>query len=190
MPHENTVRFECRHCGQCIEASVELVGVEIDCPSCGKKAKVQPVVARADTSPAKPEQGSVMRCMIPLICLIPGLNDSANHIEKVVRCTILLICLIPLLWIDYVIWKQGGQTLFESARREILIFFFLVWIVVAWFCTPSDERGRFGAVLGCGIMAVSWWGLKSIPCVVFGAVVLLFGLTNMIMRVISAGRTR
>jgi DNA-directed RNA polymerase subunit RPC12/RpoP len=40
MPDETTVKFECLHCGQPIEAPVELVGMIIDCPSCGKKVKV------------------------------------------------------------------------------------------------------------------------------------------------------
>ena len=40
MPDEKTVKFECLHCKQLIEAPEELVGTIVECPSCGKMVKV------------------------------------------------------------------------------------------------------------------------------------------------------
>jgi DNA-directed RNA polymerase subunit RPC12/RpoP len=36
MPDEATIKFACRHCGQSIEAPIEIAGTAIDCPTCGK----------------------------------------------------------------------------------------------------------------------------------------------------------
>ena len=190
MPDENTVKFECRHCAQSIEAPAEMLGVEIDCPSCGKRETVQRLVVRPDTSQVKPVPGIVARCLARLVCLLLGDRVRPDAIEGVARAFIPLVCLLPLLWFDWDFWKSKGQSAFEREGQEIIVFFFLVWVAVAWSCTPTRERGRFGAVLGCGIMVVAWWGLKSIPCVIIGGVVLLFGLTGIIARAVNAARTR
>lgn len=42
MPEDDAVNFNCRHCGQPIEAPAEMRGTKTQCPTCGKTVKVQP----------------------------------------------------------------------------------------------------------------------------------------------------
>jgi TM2 domain-containing membrane protein YozV len=42
MPDEDAIKFECPHCGQHIECSATMCGMEATCPACGKSVKVQP----------------------------------------------------------------------------------------------------------------------------------------------------
>ena len=64
MPKEDSVKFECPHCAQSIEAPAEMRGVETQCPACGKpvtvpavaKKAVQAGVASASTPASRPIQ--------------------------------------------------------------------------------------------------------------------------------------
>ncbi|MGD0815512.1 MAG: hypothetical protein ABSA83_18080 [Verrucomicrobiota bacterium] len=166
MPDEDAIKFECPHCAQPIESSLKNAGMAVNCPTCGKPFQVP--------SPNKP--------------LSTKSGEDAfewfhSPIKRwiVIRQMILLVGLAGLLWWDYQGWEsKGSQFMNENTTFWFLIIPFLFWAGIAWECTPDDEHGRFLAVLGCGIMVFAWWGLHSIPCLIIGGVVLLFGLTKII----------
>jgi predicted RNA-binding Zn-ribbon protein involved in translation (DUF1610 family) len=43
MPDQETIKFACPHCAQSIEAPIEMVGAETQCPTCGKTIIVRSV---------------------------------------------------------------------------------------------------------------------------------------------------
>jgi len=162
MPDEEAIKFECPHCAQSIESSSKNAGRTVDCPTCGKPFQVPCAKIQVPV----PKNWSALRWIIPLVGLL------------------------PLLWWDYEGWKSKGKYEFlEDSLRWVLSIPFLIWVGIAWACTPAKEHGRFLAVLGCGIMAVAWWGLNSIPFLIVGGVVLLFGLTSIIVMAVKASKS-
>ena len=55
MSGEATIKFACRHCGQSIEAAIEVAGTTIDCPTCGEKFRAPsamlPIPKRTSRAP-------------------------------------------------------------------------------------------------------------------------------------------
>jgi hypothetical protein len=96
------------------------------------------------------------------------------------RWVVPLIALIIPLWWDYDWWKSDHSA-FPDVQNSVLVGPSFLWAAIALGCIAKAHRDRAVAVLGCGIMAFGWWGLRSIPCVIVGGVLLLFGLANMVI---------
>jgi endogenous inhibitor of DNA gyrase (YacG/DUF329 family) len=153
MPDEDAIKFNCPHCGQSVESSPKNAGMTVDCPACGKPFQVPG---------AKPQ---------------PPVQKNWSALQWIVPFTSLIL----LLWWYRECWKSKGAEFTEGGVLQIMLIApFLFWTCIAWVFTPPTEHGRFLAVLSCGIMAVAWWGLHSIPCLIVGGVILLFGLTKII----------
>jgi DNA-directed RNA polymerase subunit RPC12/RpoP len=62
------IKFQCTHCSQPIEAPDEMIGMEIECPGCGKTVRVAAVQTGAPSPPpsAKPPENQ-----IPKITSVP-----------------------------------------------------------------------------------------------------------------------
>ena len=54
MPVDNSIHFECPYCGQSIEAPAAMRGMEVDCPSCTRKVKVQSTEVKTGASDVRP----------------------------------------------------------------------------------------------------------------------------------------
>lgn len=48
MPEDDAIKFECCHCAQPLEAPVEMRGMVIECPGCGKKVTVKKTHSEAE----------------------------------------------------------------------------------------------------------------------------------------------
>jgi len=87
MPNpETTIKFECCHCGQSIEAPQEMRGMETECPSCHKRVTVRPMVK---TESATPESGGVAKRSNALASgvasssQVRGTADNFDHFAKI-----------------------------------------------------------------------------------------------------------
>jgi uncharacterized protein YbjQ (UPF0145 family) len=61
MPDGDAIKFECSHCGQSIEATAEMGGMDVACPTCGKTGKV-PQQELEQASPQPTTQRAIDAC--------------------------------------------------------------------------------------------------------------------------------
>ena len=149
------------NCGQKIEAPENIVGQGCACPTCNASIMVPKIVFQGRGAKA----------------------------WTIVRWIILGIGLVGILWWDYDYWKSD-HSFMPNEMLLVVTFPTALWIAIAigLFVHPK-HKGRPVAVFGCGIMAVGWCALRSIPYVLCGLLVFLSGLTMLILRAIKESKT-
>jgi uncharacterized paraquat-inducible protein A len=143
--------------------------VKFQCPHCGQTIDAPSEMRGQKCScPACNSQLDVPRDWTPLRWIVP------------------LACLTLPLWWDYDWWKSDH--LFPEVDTLVLITPSAIWFLLAFWWMRKRDRGRAVTVLGCGIMAFGWWGLHSIPGVIFGAILFLCGLAAIIVEAIRTSK--
>jgi hypothetical protein len=89
MPDKNTVKFECHHCSQSIEAPMEMLGVETQCPTCGKVVTV--LTAK--------RKGRVWKYLLIFGCFCAAL------------------VLLAAAFIGYILWRHPFEQVMATPRK-------------------------------------------------------------------------
>ena len=116
----STIQTSCPHCMQPLVADESILGQYVDCPSCGKRFRLQSQTASEGNASSGPERISMVAALV---------FQSIALVISIVKHVVLIRCVVK-----YAGWWNFSARMFEAQEFTVIVGFIPLVFAVVYTC--------------------------------------------------------